>query len=324
MKRRQFLKIAAVTPLAAAALGSFAQNPSQEPLTPPSGGVSGGDFPPIDLGPTEYVPTGKGIHVRFLGTGAADWQGPSENGELRRLSSVLLDWKVLIDFTDTALDMLPEGVHPEVIFYTHSHSDHYRPKAALQLGIKTVYLGETWIERAKEDFQKASSETGIPVPEIIPLAVGQSVECEGLTLTALPANHATSYLDEQTLIYLIEKNSTRLLYATDTGGITAIAAQRGGFDMHVRGDKFLTGIIMEATMGFGHEEDYRIFTHSSIGTVHKTVKVLSQTRKYLPVEGQKVYLTHMAKTLHGSQAELDKGLPEPLCAAYDGLEVTFM
>ena len=77
-------------------------------------------------------------------------------------------------------------------------------------------------------------------------------------------------------------------------------------------------------MGFGHEEDYRIFTHSSIGTVHKTVKVLSHTRKYIPVEGQKVYLTHMAKTLHGSQAELDKGLPDPLCAAYDGLEVTFM
>ena len=29
--------------------------------------------------------------VRFLGTGAADWDGVDERGELRRLSSVLLD-----------------------------------------------------------------------------------------------------------------------------------------------------------------------------------------------------------------------------------------
>ena len=29
----------------------------------------------------------------------------------------------------------------------------------------------------------------------------------------------------------------------------------------------------------------------------------------------------MARTLHGTQAELDKTLPKPLKAAYDGLEI---
>jgi hypothetical protein len=31
----------------------------------------------------------------------------------------------------------------------------------------------------------------------------------------------------------------------------------------------------------------------------------------------------MARTLHGTQAELDASLPHPLKAAYDGLEVIF-
>ena len=36
-----------------------------------------------------------------------------------------------------------------------------------------------------------------------------------------------------------------------------------------------------------------------------------------------MYITHLARTLHGTQAELDIHLPEPLRAAYDGLEVVF-
>ncbi|MBR1434083.1 MAG: MBL fold metallo-hydrolase [Bacteroidales bacterium] len=327
MKRRNFLKIAAASSIAVAAspLSVFGndQVPPQRPPRGANGGGRPGGFPPMEEGPKEYVPTGEGIHVRFLGTGAADWWGPKEDGELRRNASALFDRKVLIDFTDTAKDMVPSGVKPEVIFYTHSHNDHYRPKAALELGIKRVYLGETWLDRAKEDFRKASEETGLPIPSITPLKIGQSIEEEGLKITALPANHASNYLDEQTLIYLIEKDSARILYATDTGGIPAIAAQLAGIDRHVRGNSFITGLIMEATMGFGHEEDYRIFTHSSIKTVETTVKVLSDTGKYIPANGQSVYLTHMARTLHGSQAELDRDLPSPIKAAFDGLEVLF-
>ena len=81
---------------------------------------------------------------------------------------------------------------------------------------------------------------------------------------------------------------------------------------------------MEATMGMDDEIDFRIFTHSSVGLVERTCKVLSQTGRYTPPEGQPVYLTHMARTLHGTQAELDANLPKPLKAAYDGLEVVFL
>ena len=76
-------------------------------------------------------------------------------------------------------------------------------------------------------------------------------------------------------------------------------------------------------MGMEHEVDFRLFTHSSVRTVEHTVQVLTQTGRYRPQPGQSVYLTHMARTLHGTQAELDQRLPAPLRAAYDGLEVDF-
>lgn len=320
MKRRDFIKIAAMAPVAAAALNPLATASAQ---VPPQGQRPQGGFAPRPQGPIEYVPTGPGIHVRFLGTGGADWNGPAESGELRRHASILADGKVLFDYTPSAADMFP-GKRPEVVFYTHSHNDHYDARAALELGIKRVYLDETWLERAQKDFQRASESTGAPVPEIIPLSLGQVVEQDGLKVTALPANHTSNYADEQALIYLIEKDSTRLLYATDTAGITALALSLAGVGQFSRERKFLTGIIMEATMGLDYEnDDMRLFSHSSVAQVANTVKVLAGNRKYATVEGQKVYITHMSKVQQPSQAVLDRTLPDPLCAAYDGLEVTF-
>ena len=317
MKRRKFLEIAALTPLAATVLPPIAH--AQIPPTRPSRG----GFPPRDPGPATYEPTGPGIRVRFLGTGAADWNGPSAGGELRRHASILADGKVLFDYTPSAADMVPAGLHPEVIFYTHSHSDHYHPKSALELGVRRVYLGETWLERGTRDFERAAEETGKPMPEIIPLRLGQAVEQDGLTVTPLPANHQSNHVTEETLIFLIEKDSTRLLYATDTGGLTARATGYAGIGQFTRERKFLTGIIMEATMPIDYKLDFRLFSHSSVGLVADTVKVLADNRKYIPVEGQKVYLTHLSKMLQPPQDELDRTLPDLLRAAYDGLEVLF-
>ena len=315
MKRRKFLEIAALTPLAATVL-----SPLSKAQIPPSRPSRGG-FPP--RGRVTSAPAGPGIRVRFRGTGGADWNGPSESGELRRHASILADGKVIFDFTPSAADMIPEGARPQVIFYTHSHSDHYHPKSALELGVRRVYLSETWLERGTRDFQRASEETGRPMPEIIPLKLGEPVEQDGLTVTPLPANHQSNFVTEETLIYLIEKDSTRLLYATDTGGLTARATGYAGIGQFSRERKFLTGIIMEATMGLDYQPDQRLFSHSSVSLVADTVKVLSDSRKYIPVEGQKVYLTHMSRMAQPSQEELDRTLPDPLLAAYDGLEVLF-
>ena len=265
------------------------------------------------------------LPVRFLGTGAAGKPSPDADGLIRRHSSVLLDGKVIIDFTPSSEDMIPEGFHPEALFYTHSHGDHYNPAAALRLAPARIFLSETWAERAMEDFAKASAESGLPVPPVIPLGVGDKVTVAGMTLTALPANHATSDLREQTMIYLVEKLPVRVLYATDTAGITAIAARLVGIDPHIKPGNPINGLIMESTMGMKGDEDFRIFCHSSTPLVLRTVNMLLREGRYVPKEGQPVYLTHIAKSLHGkqSQSQLDKSLPTPLKAAYDGLEVTF-
>lgn len=317
MDRRKFLNISTG---AAVATGVAGMLPGCAAATGAQRAAATSASDPVHIKLSEEA--GTPLKMRFLGTGAADWNGRDDRGELRRLSSVLLDSKVLIDFTPTDEDMIPSGVKPEVLFYTHSHGDHYNPKAALKLGIKNVFLGATWVERAKADFEKAAKETGGKVPEITPLSLGDKVTINGMTLTALPANHATGDLKEQTLIYLIEKQEVRVLYATDTGGIPAIAARLVGIDPHANG-KAITGLVMEATMGVDGDEDFRIFTHSSVGTVLRTTHMLLDKGRYTPKEGQPVYLTHMARTLHGTQAELDKTLPKPLKAAYDGLEVIF-
>ena len=257
------------------------------------------------------------LRVRFLGTGAAGWK-PGTTTE-RRNSSVLLDGKVLIDLTVSVRDMLPEDCHPEHIFYTHSHGDHYQPLEALKLGVKKVYVSDTWIDRAKSDFRRLASENKLPA--------------QGLTFTPLPANHTTNFYEEQAQIYLVEKGTTadrlgvRMLYATDTSGIMGKAARLAGIDSHKSDipDCPITAFVMEATMGLGHEEDFRLFNHSTPEVVARIASVLARTKRYTPPAGQPVYLTHISNPLHGSlqQDELNKSLPIPLRAASDGLEVVF-
>lgn len=299
MDRRDFLKVSSVSLMAMGADDVAAKmfEPSQEKK--------------------------EGMLVRFLGTGAADWNGPDNRGEQRRLSSILVDKNVLFDFTAGNIEMIPAGLKPEVVFYTHSHNDHYHPESALKIGVRKVYLSQTWYDIAKTDFEKASKKLNVQMPELIPLYIGQAVHVDGLRVTPLPASHATSKLFEQTLIFLIEKSEARVMYATDTAGIPAVAARLARIDAHDPNGKPLTGLIMEATMGMDHDNDYRIFAHSSVGMVHRAVEVLQKTKRYLPVDDQPVYLTHMARTLHGTQAELNATLPYPLKAAYDGLEVIF-
>lgn len=264
------------------------------------------------------------MKIRFLGTGAADWHGPDKNGEQRRLSSILVDDAVLVDFTPSDMDMLPPECKPRVIFYTHSHGDHYNTDAALKIGIDTVYCSNSWVERCERDFARTSERLGVVPPTVIGLEQQQEVTVSGVTFKALPANHYTGDLHEQALIYLLIKGNTRVLYATDTGGICANAAIGGRFGadgMPKSKRLMLSGVIMEATVGVNGEENFRLFSHSCVETVLHTARVLRNTGVF--PKDRPVYLTHMARTLHPGQAELDRTLAEPLKAAYDGLEVIF-
>ncbi|MCQ2139817.1 MAG: MBL fold metallo-hydrolase [Bacteroidales bacterium] len=263
----------------------------------------------------------KGILVKFLGTGAASGSGPNKLG--RRHSAILVDNSFLVDLTDDSLDLIPEGLVPEALFYTHSHPDHYDPAAALKLGVKKIYVSNTWFDIARKDYVKAAKELGVNMPQMYPMVVGAPVQIGEVTVTAVPANHATDNMLEQTVIYLLEKGGARLLYATDTAGITGFAARMIGIDAHKKPGNPITGLIMEATMGMDHEEDFRLYNHSSMMTVIHTVNVLMQTERLKLPAGDNVYVTHMSKSLHDPMPGIDARWPNPLKAASDGLEVVF-
>jgi len=259
------------------------------------------------------------LTLRFLGTGAIDWEtGPNEFGEVRRFTSALVDGKVLLDFTAHSHEMLPEGCRPEVVFYTHSHRDHFNAAAALDIGVKRVYCHESWAEVARTKFEEAAN--GRPVPEVTGLEFGKPVvEC-GVSFTALPANHSTRRKGERCAIYVVEKDATRLLYVTDTCGIPRDALKYAGLERDAA--RPITAIVMEATAGLGHENDPRFFfSHSSVDLVARTVRALEETGRYRPSAGRPVWITHLIRSQYGSMAELEKTLPSPIKAAYDGLEI---
>lgn len=299
MDRRSFLGVAAASVLAAAEQSVSAKVPEA----------------------LRFDPEEKGILVKFLGTGAASGSGPQKLG--RRHSAILVENEFLVDLTEDSLDLVPEGLVPEALFYTHSHPDHYEPSAALKLGVKKIYVSNTWFDMARKDFTKAAKEMGVSMPQMYPIVVGAPVQVGEVSVTAVPANHATDNMLEQTVIYLLEKNGVRLLYATDTAGITGFAARMIGIDAHKKPGNPITGLIMEATMGMDHEEDFRLYNHSSVMTIIHTVNVLMQTERLRLPAGDNVYVTHMSKSLHDPMPGIDARWPKPLKAASDGLEVVF-
>ena len=288
------------------------------------------------------LPPQRGIRVRFLGSGAAGWNPEwlEKHPFMRRQSSVLLEGKVLIDFTECAFDMIPEGCRPEALFQTHSHGDHYSPKAAVKSGVKRMYVHETWLAAAKSAVAAAAAKLELPAPEVMPVSFGVPVEECGLRITPVPANHSTSRVTdgvlERTALYLVEKGPSRLLYATDTGGITGDAARMAGIDPHITAGNYMnyrksgtcvaepkaiTALVMEATDA-DFDDDFRMFVHSSVQVVHRTVEMLKRYGRFTPPEGQSAYITHLGLKYRDWSAEMiDAELPEGLRAASDGLEI---
>ncbi len=283
----------------------------------------------------------RGIRVLFLGSGASGWDDAwgKDNPHMRRPSSVLLDGRVLVDFTECGFRFLPKGSTPEVLFQTHSHGDHYRPAAAVRSGVRRMYVQESWAAGARREVESAAKDLGLAAPEVIALPFGRPVEECGLVFTGVPAIHSTSRVTdgvlERTSMYLVEKGPTRLLYATDTAGIPGDAARMIGIDPHIYDGNYsryassgfvhrpqaLTAIIMEATDG-DLDADFRMFVHSSVQNVARIVGMLREKGRFTPPSGQKALLTHLGLKYRGWPSEkIDAELPPSLRAAHDGLEL---
>ena len=266
----------------------------------------------------------EGLRVRFLGSGSACWEKEPRTSKIfRRYSSALIDGTFLIDYTWVAEDMLPEGCRPQTILYTHSHGDHYDPRAAVKLGVRHVYLQRGWVADARRDFEKAVEKAGGIMPEIHPLDVCVPFNLGGYEILPLPGNHWTGKPHEQALIYKVTKRCkdgpVRLLYATDTSGLMSTVFFHG-----CRKDAPLTAVIMESTGNPIQRFGGMNISHSTASTVNDIFTTYLKPGKghYMPNPGQPVYLTHIGYYEWG-QRTFDEQLPPGLKLAHDGLEVLF-
>lgn len=267
-------------------------------------------------------PVAQKIELLFLGTGAADWSKKYPpvgklmgRGEVRGMTSMLVNGQILIDCGPTVLDVMQryEVQASEItdILLTHTHADHFHKSSILAIAnSRDAALAPLKFWGHPEALKLVPQSNRI---ETCPVEIGNTVRIHGFDITGLGANHAVGSSKEECLIYLIEGATKSVLYATDTAWLptkTWLGLQRVKLDT----------IIWDATVG-EKAGDYRIFSHNDLAMIRQMNRSLRK-RKVLKPDAKSI-LTHMARTLHPSHEELErKLLPEGLMPAYDGMTVT--
>ena len=136
---------------------------------------------------------------------------------------------------------------------------------------------------------------------------------EGFFVTGLYANHDEICAPQH---LLFEIDGKRILYATDGAWVV-----NASYNYLRQQATQLDGLMLDCTCG-DYEGEWRIGEHNSIPMIRlmmpsfKKVKIVNDETK--------VYITHLAPSLHKSHDETVKIMAEMgVEVAYDGLEVEF-
>lgn len=240
------------------------------------------------------------MKISFPGTGAADWHGRDERGEIRRLTSTRIDQSILIDLTEEIFDMLEPDARITDVFFTHSHPDHFSIAAIERLKPERVYAHESW-----------AGEIRAQGVQVVPLSAGEWVRTGEYEILPMPSNHSTRRANEQTLHFVIRKGETDFLYATDGAWLL-------NRELKLMEGMHLSGAAFDATIGDDCPGDYRVFEHNSLDMVRLMTATMKRTGLLKP--DAKVFLTHLARTLHPTQKALEERTEKEFIVCYDGMK----
>lgn len=226
------------------------------------------------------------MKIKFLGTGAADWdiERDCASPEYRRNSSALIDNCLLIDPGRCVPEAMRKfGDDPKAVKWiinTHSHSDHFC--------LETVEL---------------LKNNGA---EFIEFKDGEKKKIGCYEISSFAANHGTC---RGALHFIIDNGSKRLFYGLDGAWLLwdEIEAIRS---------KKIDLAVLDATIG-EVEGDYRIFEHNNL-------RMVREIKLSLEEHCDRFIISHMAKTLHTGHKELSALMAKSdIKTAFDGLELEF-
>jgi len=254
----------------------------------------------------------KKTRFTFLGTSAADFKllratdcHDRFDKNARRASCMIIDDKYLIDCGMHVMDSLRiakksiSGITD--VFVTHFHADHFIKDHVERISADKPAPLRLWCRR-DTSIPKMNNVDMINMEEGVYYHVA-----EGFNVKAVYANHEEEAFPQH---YVFDVNGKKVMYATDGAWFLARAMR------HLKKIN-LDVLIIDATTG-DYEGDYRIAEHNSI----PMIRLMLPSLRTLGVinENTKIYLTHLAPSLHKphdeTQAIVEK---DGLTVAYDGL-----
>ena len=254
------------------------------------------------------------MKLTFLGTGAHDYSArlltdckDKFDRDARRSSALMIGESLLIDCGDHILDELriagcDLGKITDV-FNTHQHEDHFNAENLAAIAASAKRPLRLWVRDGAEITEIA----GVDVIYMTPFE--RYAVCDGVFLTGMPANHNPKMNPQHFIIELGEK---KMFYGCDGGWLlneTYNYLRKARFDL----------MVLDCTVG-DYVGDFRLGEHNSMPMIRLMLPSFTTTK--ITTEESKIYLSHIAPSLHKPHAETEKIAEEMGCIlAYDGLEI---
>ena len=224
------------------------------------------------------------MKITFLGTGAADWEADKH----RHMEGYRRNASALID------DCLLIDPGPDVLDAMKTFG---KKREEIRYIINTHKHSDHYCEQTLAQLRHA---VFYPLKETEELVLGK------YRITALKANHSTC---EDAVHFLITNGVSNLFYGLDGAWllydeVEAIKRRKVDF------------AVFDATIG-NVPGDWRVFEHNNLNMV---LDMKNTLQPYI----QRFCISHMARTLHGTQKELEAQMkPHGVEVAFDGYETLF-